>query len=167
MGDNGQRRARLSPAHPRPPRRASSVAERALLIVVVALACAACRAGDTPATIAYGAQKCSRCDQTIAQRRFAAQYRGGDGATRVFDDPGCLFLALKDDPGAGAIFFQDYGAERWIAADDLYLVRVPGTDTPRHHGWIALASFSAAQDIVTSAGSGEVLRFAEAREKLP
>ncbi len=146
------------------PRRARAAAAALL----GALLLAACRGGEAPPAIAYGAQTCAECAQVIAERRFAAHFRTAGGETRAFDDPGCLLAALrKQDGNAQAVFFQDFAADGWIAADDVYLVRVPGVDTPRHHGWVAHADFSAAQDAVTNAGGGEVLRFSEAREKLP
>jgi hypothetical protein len=137
------------------------------LVVAALLAAPACQRRVEPQPIAYGERRCDSCAQVIADRRFAAQFRAGDGALRAFDDPGCLFAALRADPAAGSFFFHDHDAERWISGDDLYLVRIPGSESPRGYGWFALADFSAAQDAVTGAGSGDVLRFAEAREKLP
>jgi len=135
--------------------------------LAVLLAAVACQGGEQAQPIVYGEQRCDQCGQVIADRRFAAQFRGGDGAWHAFDDPGCLFAALHETPAASAFFFHDHDGEGWISSEDLYLVRIPGGQSPRGHGWFALANFSAAQDAVTSAGSGEVLRFADAREKLP
>ncbi|MCW5954730.1 MAG: hypothetical protein KIT69_20950, partial [Propionibacteriaceae bacterium] len=56
--------------------------------------------------------------------------------------------------------------EAWIAADDAWFAALPGAETPHGAGWTAFASFGAAQDAVAQAGSGEILAFAQARERL-
>lgn len=140
---------------------------RALPLLLTLLLAAACQSGAQPAAVAYGEQRCDQCGEVIADRRFAAQFRGGDGAARAFDDPGCLFAALRDAPAAAAVFFHDHDGESWISADDVYLVHLAGGASPRGSGWAAVADFTAAQDAVTGGRASEVLRFAEAREKLP
>lgn len=127
----------------------------------------ACQRASAPLPIAFGSQSCSHCGQVIAEPRFSAQFRSSDGTPKAFDDAGCLFAALRADPAASDVYFHDYTGGDWIAAGDVYLVRAAGVDTPQHHGWVAYRSFTAAQDAVTTAAGGEVVRFAEGREKIP
>jgi copper chaperone NosL len=137
-------------------------------VAMVALA-AGCDGGSTaaPSEPQYGTDTCARCRSTIKDPRFAAQYLLADGTAKLFDDPGCLVLSLKDETGAAAaIFVHDHDGERWLAAADASFAHTSRTETPRGYGWAAHASFGAAQDAVTKAGSGEILGWDQLRDRI-
>jgi hypothetical protein len=139
----------------------------AVLLLCTAIGGISCKKPEETAPIAYGVDRCTECSRVIAERRFAAQYRTAAGDRRVFDDPGCLFRAIrKEKDRAESIRFQDHELDQWLDADEIWFVRTPQSSTPAGYGWIACGTFSAAQDAVTSGGSGEVVRFDEAKQKV-
>jgi hypothetical protein len=141
---------------------------RPILTLALAIALAGCQrdAGPLP-TPDYGSAACATCQATITAPRFAAQLQRADGTVLSFDDPACLFVALRSEAAAPRhIRFHDAGADGWIDADAAWFARVPGQATPHAGGWVAYASFAAAQDAVAAGGSGEILPFAQARERI-
>lgn len=139
-----------------------------LLALALGLALAACqRAADPLPEPAFGSAPCATCQATIAAPRFAAQLQRADGTVLSFDDPACLFVALRAEAAPPlAVRFHDTTADGWIAAEQAWFARVPGQATPHGDGWAAYASFAAAQDAVAGGGSGEILPFAQARERV-
>ncbi len=138
----------------------------AICLTVVALA--ACNRDTTVSTAptADGAL-CAACNGAINDERFAGQYRLSDGTVKSFDDPVCLFRSLRDEYGEPLVIrFRDYGSDRWLPADQTWFARTDGTKSPKGAGWAAYASFAAAQDAVTSAGSGEILSYEQAAKKI-
>ncbi len=136
--------------------------------VLVLFALAACdRGAETlPAPLADGAA-CAECSRVIGDARFAAQYRLADGTVKSFDDPGCLFRALRGESAEPTMVrFRAYGDERWLAADQTWFARTPAITSPHGYGWAAFASFAEAQEAVTAAGSGEILPYGQARQQV-
>jgi hypothetical protein len=84
-----------------------------------------------------------------------------------FDDPVCLVQALEAEPEAPAIvYLHAYDTDQWLKATETWLARTSSIAAPRGQGWAAYASFGAAQEAVTTAGNGELLRFEDARKKI-
>jgi hypothetical protein len=137
------------------------------ILALIALGGAACRGGgDDVSPPAYGTATCAACGAVIGDPAFAAQYRLADGAVKSFDDPGCLFDALRAEAHAPALIrFRDHGGDAWLVAPDVWFARTPST-APHGSGWAVYPSFAAAQDAVAAAGSGEILSFAQARATL-
>lgn len=134
------------------------------------LACllAACTHGasDSVPPPAYGSATCATCQGVITAPRHAAQLVRAEGTVLSFDAPVCLFRALRAESAAPrAIRFHGPG-DQWIAAADAWFAALPGSDAPHGSRWSAFPSFAAAQDAVAQAGSGEILAFAQARERL-
>jgi len=129
----------------------------------------ACTADPTsiPATIQYGKDKCNRCGHVIQDSRFAAQYSLSDGTVKKFDDPGCLVLSLTAETASPShVRLHAYKGDQWLDASGAWLARTPAIVSPRGYGWAAYATFGAAQEAVTDAGDGELLRFNDARKKI-
>jgi hypothetical protein len=129
----------------------------------------ACSADPTsnPATIEYGKDNCSRCGNVIQDARFAAQYSLSDGTVKKFDDPGCLIRSLTAEATApSTVRLHVYAGDTWLDASEAWLARTPRIVSPRGYGWAAYPTFGAAQEAVTDAGDGELLRFEDAREKI-
>ncbi len=145
-----------------------SRALRPILTLALTLALAACQRGAEPLPPPdYGAAACATCQATISAARFAAQLQRADGTVLSFDDPACLFVALRSEAAAPRqVRFHDAGADGWIDGDAAWFARVPGQATPHADGWIAYPSFAAAQDAVATGGSGEILPFAQARDRI-
>jgi hypothetical protein len=141
---------------------------RALGALVVGLLLSACTRGpvEIPAP-EYGRSVCAACGSTIDDPRFAAQYALADGTVKSFDDPVCLFRALRAEPSPPvAVRFHAFGRDQWLSAGEVWLARTPKTESPRGAGWAAYPSFGEAQDAVAAAGSGEILQFDQARIRL-
>lgn len=138
-----------------------------LLALALALLLAACER-DAPSLPEpdYAAATCAQCRERITAPRHAAQLQRADGTVLSFDAPVCLFRALSAETAAPrAIRFHGAG-ESWIAADEAWFAALPpGADVPKE-GWTAFPSFAAAQDAVAQAGSGEILPFAQVRERI-
>lgn len=125
------------------------------------------RGGEALPEPTWGSAICAGCGAVIGAPRHAAQLQRADGAVQSFDDPGCLFRALAAAQQAPrAIRFHGPGADEWIDSSAAWFAKLPGHHTPHGDGWSAFASFAAAQDAVAQAGSGEILPFAEARQRL-
>lgn len=136
--------------------------------LVLALLVAGCsrEATDTVPPPAYGSATCAACQAVIAAPRHAAQLVRADGTVLSFDEPVCLFRALRAERTAPrAVRFHGAG-DAWIAAGDAWFAKLPGPGTPHDTGWTAFPSFGAAQDAVAQAGSGEILAYEQARERL-
>lgn len=133
-------------------------------VAYLLLALAGCQRGssDMPDP-AYGSAKCAACGRLIDDPHFAAQYRLADGTVKSFDDPACLFDALRTDSAApSAIRFRADDGSGWLAGPATWFARSPATAT-HGSGWAAYPSFAAAQDAVASGGSGEILSFDQAK----
>ena len=141
-----------------PPRRAVRVVMVALIVLTV-LGCQ--RGGGDVAAPAYGEAKCAACGAVIDEPRFTAQYRLADGTVKSFDDPACLFDALRTESGAPQLIrFRDSSSDTWLDSA-AWFARTAAT-APHGSGWAAYPSFAAAQDAVTTAGDGEILSFDQA-----
>lgn len=137
----------------------------AALYTLLALTMTACQRDALPEP-AYGISRCARCDAVIADAGFAAQFRRADGLVQSFDDPACLFAALRAEPSLPPdIRFRDHNNARWVGPADVWFARTAAT-AAHGSGWAAYASFSAAQEAVTAGGSGEILPFDRAKDQL-
>ena len=137
-----------------------------LVIAVVVAACES-RSSTPPASINYGQDVCAECDHVISDRRFAAQYALGAGTVKKFDDPGCLFRALRRDSAAPtSVYFQDLLSDHWLSSTEAWFANPPQLATPRGFGWAAYASFGEAQDAVTSGGGGQILQYEQAKQRV-
>jgi len=137
------------------------------LFVAVALALAACqRDGAELSAPAYGVATCAACAAVVDDPRFAAQYRLADGAVKSFDDPACLFDALRaESRPPDAVRFHAFDGEAWIGASEAWFARTPATAS-HGSGWAAYPSFAAAQEAVTAGGGGEIVSFEQAKTRL-
>jgi len=138
-----------------------------LVLAALALVLPGCHGGgDAVPPPAYGSATCASCQAVIATPRHAAQLVRADGTVLSFDAPVCLFRALHAEAAPPrAVRFHGDG-EAWIAASDAWFASLPDTATPHGAGWVAFPSFAAAQDAVVQAGSGEILAFEQARDRL-
>jgi hypothetical protein len=138
----------------------------ALALLVVSAGCES-RSPAAPSEPQYGATTCARCQSPIKDPRFAAQYRVGGETVKLFDDPGCLMLALPGEATPPqAIYFHDHDGERWLPAGGTWFASTPRTTSPQGYGWAAYASFDAAQGAVTSSGHGEILGYDQAKDRI-
>lgn len=156
-------RQALPPWRPTPITAKKSVMPR--LVLALALLLAGCTSGgDSLPEPAFGTATCAGCGAVIAAPRHAAQYQRADGTVQAFDDPGCLFRALRAEiQPPRAIRFHGAGDGEWIEASTAWFALVPGQTTPHGDNWAAYPSFAAAQDAVAQAGGGEILPFEQAR----
>jgi hypothetical protein len=120
-----------------------------------------------PVAIEYGVDVCGACDDVIKDRRFAAEYVIAGNVVKKFDDPGCLFRALRNEPDApNAAFFQHIDKDQWINDKDAWLATTPKIMSPKGFNWAAYGSFGEAQTAVATAGGGQILPYAQGKERI-
>lgn len=138
------------------------------LLLCLLIAGVGCDRGSFEPNLEVGVSTCHRCQSIIEQRAWAAADRHG-GSIRLYDDPGCLFATQRNDgiTDDDALFQDHGGSGRWLAAGDAWFAWTQAFKSPQGFGWAAFPSFAAAQDAVTNAGSGRIVRFAEARSAPP
>lgn len=136
-----------------------------LLLALLAVGCSRGATDPLPPPL-YGSAACAACQAVVAAPRHAAQLRRVDGTVLAFDEPACLFRALRVEAAPPRLIRFHGPDDDWIAAGDAWFANLPGSGTPHGTGWTAFASFGAAQDAVAQAGSGEILAFEQARERL-
>lgn len=113
----------------------------------------------------YGTDTCVQCGSIIQDPSFAAAYELPVGARKLFDDPGCLFVSLRTETGRPAnVLFHEHTGARWLGSNEVSFAKTPATNSPQGYGWAAYGSFGDAQTAVTSAGAGEIVSFAQAKE---
>lgn len=86
---------------------------------------------------------CVRCSMVISDRRFGAQVKGGPKQHNFkFDDIGCVFFWLRDQPwGSDAgtrIWVVDSGDKRWIDARQAHYVG--GKTSPMGYNFAAVSA---------------------------
>lgn len=141
----------------------------AIAVLLVATMLGACQQPDVtkPVDIAYGQDICGTCDEVIKDRRFAAEYVVAGNVVKKFDDPGCLFRSLRNEPAPSSVaFFQHVDKDQWITDKQVWLATTPQIKSTRGYNWAAYASFAEAQDAVATAGGGQILPFAQAQERI-
>ena len=140
----------------------------AAILLLVLVAGAGCDRAAIEPNLELGVSTCHRCQSVIEKRLWAAADRH-DGEIRLYDDPGCLFATRRDDAltDADAVFQDHGGSGRWIPAESVWFAWTKTFASPQGYGWGAFPSFAAAQDAVTSAGSGRIVRYAEALSAVP
>jgi nitrous oxide reductase accessory protein NosL len=137
----------------------------AWLFFLLLLGCS--RSDDALPQPAWGSATCAGCAAVIGERRHAAQLQRADGTVLSFDDPACLLRALRAEAHPPrAVRFHGPADGEWIDASVAWFAKVPGQATPHGENWAAFPSFAAAQDAVAQAGSGEILPFDQARQRV-
>ena len=136
---------------------------------LLALVVAGCvRAPVGPPEIVLDRTACRRCSMLVSEAASAAAaLPAGAAEAWVFDDAGCLFAALAEEPGGGEaarVWLQDAEGGGWIDAAGAVLVAVPGGLTPLGSGIVAFRDAAAARRFAAERG-GEVLGLAAARDR--
>ncbi|MEI8258540.1 MAG: hypothetical protein WCJ30_22940, partial [Deltaproteobacteria bacterium] len=81
---------------------------------------------------------CAHCHMHVGDAHYAAQLQTTDGDVLNFDDPGCLFLYVRDvHPSAHAVYFHHSSEDRWLRRDAVGFV--PAERTPMGFGLAAVA----------------------------
>lgn len=113
--------------------------------------------GAGPPTIHFGVDTCAYCGMVIADRRFAAAWRGPNGPQR-FDDVGCLVLLLRRQPDPSAIraWVSDYRTETLVPAETAGYLIDADVNTPMAYRLVAAASLDDARTLATELG-GQVV----------
>jgi|KBSSwiStaDraftv2_1062776.scaffolds.fasta_scaffold1307224_2 hypothetical protein len=102
-----------------------------VLLLVAAIAYAITTSStlpDGPVDVVWDKAACAHCRMHVGEPRFAAQIVQRDGATAVFDDPGCLFAFLAAErPAVHAIWFHALLGDGWLRAPDVAFATVPAS----------------------------------------
>jgi len=134
-------------------------------LALILLGAAACQdRGVEPPQVELGVTRCQRCQRVINDLRWAAADRDDAGMNRVFDDPGCLFALRRERGGSeeSSIFHDHASSGTWLRGADTWFAAPLQGISPAGFGWAAYASFGEAQDAVTAAGGGRILRYEQA-----
>lgn len=88
---------------------------------------------DGPLEVIWDKSPCAECSMHVGDPAFAAQMITEDGRELYFDDPGCLFLFVRDEqPRVHRAWFRHLREERWLPLDAVAFVRA--ADTPMGFG---------------------------------
>lgn len=113
--------------------------------------------GSGPPTIRFGADVCSYCGMVIADRRFAAAWRGPAGVQR-FDDVGCLVMLFRRQVDRERVraWVADYRSERLVPAEEAGFVVGAEVNTPMAYRLVAAATFEDALALARELGGEAV-----------
>ncbi len=133
----------------------------ALALISGATGCQDQRLATPPLEV--GKTSCARCSRTITDQKWAAAEIVGE-RVKIYDEPGCLFEARRSKPkrSGPAVFLDHSGSGTWLSESEAWFGQAPTLASPAGHNWAAFPTFAAAQDAVTEAGSGRIVRFDEA-----
>lgn len=139
----------------------------AFILFAVFHAIAACDRSKIEPQIEWGVSTCHRCNSVISSPIWAAADRR-QGTVRLYDDPGCLFATLRAEGSTStdAVFHDHLASGQWLNAADAWFATSNLSKSPQGFGWAAYPSFAAAQDAVTAAGTGRIVRYAEALQSV-
>jgi len=128
----------------------------------------ACKSGanpDQPPSMRYGEDPCDECGMIINEARFAVAYVTTDGVARRFDDMGCLLRYHgKHQENVANFWVNDYDNREWLNAKNAYFVESDSLTTPMGYGIIAVSGQQRAEEILSEAQSGSVIKFDELSE---
>lgn len=124
--------------------------------------CAASSGG--PPTVRYGESACAECRMLINEARYAAAALTTTSEPVVFDSTECLVRYLhRRGASLARIWVHDYGADRWLVAEEAFYVASPELTTPMGKGVVAIATPPDADQLAGTV-HGRVLRFAQLDE---
>lgn len=73
--------------------------------------------------VVWDRTSCSECRMAVSDRGYAAQLQTKDGLVHDFDDPGCLFIYLEENPTeTHGLYFHHLREERWLQAPEVEFV---------------------------------------------
>lgn len=113
--------------------------------------------GSGPPSIRFGVDVCAYCGMVIADRRFAAAWRGPDDVRR-FDDVGCLVMLFRRQGVRGRVraWVADYRSERLVPAEGAGFVVGADVNTPMAYRLVAAATFEDALALTRELGGKAV-----------
>jgi hypothetical protein len=94
------------------------------------------RLPDTPPPVAWDRAACAHCHMLVGEPGTAAQLVAKDGASVVFDDPGCLvrFIAERR-PVVHKLWLHHHDEERWLEPGAAGFI---AGATPMGFGWVTV-----------------------------
>lgn len=102
----------------------------------------ACGPKETvPVAINAKNDKCAQCNMAVVDDQFATQVVLKNGKTYTFDDIGCMFKWVKDNPEEeiAAQFVRDYETQKWIKAENATYVYERSIKTPMAYNVITFS----------------------------
>lgn len=95
-------------------------------------------AGDRPAAVHHGRDKCGTCDMVIGDPGFAGVLRYAGNEDVTFDDLGCLLAAILESPGeVRDAWIEDRGDGHLFPLQQAFVVQGDGVRTPMRSGIVA------------------------------
>lgn len=107
-----------------------------------------------PAEMYYGEDVCERCKMIISEEPYAAQYTLPGGASKKFDDLGCMIHYTSEGEGGNkerdsitGYYVKDYLSSEWLDGRSAYYIWSGNIKTPMGHGIVALKDEQAAREL--------------------
>jgi len=92
-----------------------------------------------PDRVHFGEDACAACSMIIGDATYAAQIRSPHGATRVFDDIGCMLTKATASTDPAGIFVRAFDGTGWIRGDRAFVVHAKDIASPMGYGFVAFA----------------------------
>lgn len=135
-----------------------------LILLGVISMLAAC--GDQkakPVAINEQTDKCATCNMQVLDDQFATQIILQNGKSLVFDDIGCMYKWVKDNPNQkiDAQFVRDYNDKKWVLKDDATYVYNQSIKTPMAYNVISFTKKADAEKFVADNAGSTLLTASE------
>jgi copper chaperone NosL len=119
----------------------------AVVVLATASACAQPVDANTPPTIRFGEDVCTRSGMIISEAAYAAAYRTTEGDVRPFDDIGEMVLHHRERHEQVASFWvHDLATHEWLRAETAYYVVSQSIRSPMGFGVAALGTEASARE---------------------
>ncbi|WP_139785561.1 nitrous oxide reductase accessory protein NosL [Cytobacillus gottheilii] len=111
-----------------------------------------------PRAINEETDKCPVCNMSVMDNQFATQVVLEDGLSHVFDDLGCMYVWLDENPDEeiAATFVRDYNNEEWIRSEDAFYVYNMDVKTPMAYNMISFENQDSADEFIAE-NDGELI----------
>lgn len=116
----------------------------------------ACGAKEVlPVAIDEKNDTCAQCHMAVLDDQFATQVVLENGKTHTFDDIGCMFKWVEENPDEkiAAQFVRDYETEKWIKVEDATYVYEKSIKTPMAYNVVTFSEEQKAKEFAADLGA--------------
>lgn len=120
-----------------------------IISMLLILYLSACGMKDlVPVAIDEKNDKCVQCNMAVLDDQFATEVVLENGKTYTFDDIGCMFKWVDENPDQkiAARFVRDYESEKWIKVEEATYVYDESIKTPMAYNVISFSNEKKAKE---------------------